>query len=594
MLRCRSILAAAFLVFCLLFWASTVWAWEMSLKAATYRFSYTFASQSGINGFFGPYNVDNSSSGGNFAPLNGWLGGNVVSGSDAGRSASYLRAIPQLYLHEAAHIGGTYRIGVYPTATAPGANTIMSLGQWLRLGIFVETPLGRITYGKMRFGAGSGLQFSLGNRTEEFLLLEAPYISWPSARTNRESLFFNTGLAWEDLHKMTDQEKQRYASDNGISLDQLKKWDENPDAADASTGGAGSILKFGLGFYPWHLGSTRYWDMQDLNAAQTSNFLAYVTYSSGPVEAEVGGLYSAFHDGPEAQQTVAARLSAPPVYTHTAEGFISLKYNNGRFFCYGEADWYYQTVRYQASQNGTFFGAPALIPGGGGSLFAPHYIESWRWMVETGFLWGPMKVSLLYAHMPGLDRRHGILIDKQPIIQAAQQSAPGVFGPYSMLIAGTYNSGVNSSGDMSAADTFAGRLDYVLARNLNLAFSLLYARRSSYGYGWGYVRPDPTPGAAFGSVNFAERGTFLAPSPGIPENSLGWEASVWADWQLLDTWTLSLQAAYWWTGRWFNYACVDKSVVNWDVPTPANNFGVNPDRSIDPVFGFTLSFSADL
>jgi hypothetical protein len=65
-------------------------------------------------------------------------------------------------------------------------------------------------------------------------------------------------------------------------------------------------------------------------------------------------------------------------------------------------------------------------------------------------------------------------------------------------------------------------------------------------------------------------------------------------WKLLAGWSLDLQASYWNPGKWFNYACIDKSVPNWDNPAVANNFGANPDRTIDAVTGITMSFSVGL
>ena len=67
-----------------------------------------------------------------------------------------------------------------------------------------------------------------------------------------------------------------------------------------------------------------------------------------------------------------------------------------------------------------------------------------------------------------------------------------------------------------------------------------------------------------------------------------------SDWQLLEGFTVGFLAAYWQPGKWFNYACIDRSVPAWNVPTAANNFGTRPDKQIDPIFGsqvqMTFSF----
>jgi hypothetical protein len=87
-------------------------------------------------------------------------------------------------------------------------------------------------------------------------------------------------------------------------------------------------------------------------------------------------------------------------------------------------------------------------------------------------------------------------------------------------------------------------------------------------------------------VDFGQRGTFLQPAPSIPDNDLGWEFDVGAIWRLMENWEIFLRGAYWKPGRWFNYACVDKGVPDWNSPSSSNNFGINPDRHIDAVVGF--------
>ncbi len=157
--------------------------------------------------------------------------------------------------------------------------------------------------------------------------------------------------------------------------------------------------------------------------------LAFVRYTAGPVDMGAGGFYLGFNEGPEGARSAAMRGSTPPAVTTATEGWIYLKYCDGMFFFNGEADWYYRYTRYQASQDGTFFGTSAVTPGGGGSLFAPTFIESWRYMTELGLFSGPWKLSLLLSHIPGPDRRHGIRIQRQPFVQEPDKSAYGVFYP---------------------------------------------------------------------------------------------------------------------------------------------------------------------
>jgi hypothetical protein len=319
-------------------------------------------------------------------------------------------------------------------------------------------------------------------------------------------------------------------------------------------------------------------------------------YSSGPVETGAGGFYFAFHEGPEALKTVAERSAFPPRSTMATEGWIYLKYNNGRFFLNTEADWYYRAINYEPAMDRTF-------PGPGYSMkplsgdYLPPYTESWRYMMEFGALSGPNRLSFLLTHMPGPDRRHGVLIDRQPYIQDAERSAYGVFYPYSILMGKYYMAGVDSYRDMSASNAAALRFDRMIASNLNIFGCLMKANRSSNGYSWGYVRPDPTDPATdptkFGSLNFSNRGSFNSPVPSVPDDDLGWEFNVGIAWKLLENWRIYARGAYWQPGKWFNYACVDKSVPNWDQPT-SNNFGTNPNRTIAPIMGFELYLDARL
>jgi hypothetical protein len=219
-------------------------------------------------------------------------------------------------------------------------------------------------------------------------------------------------------------------------------------------------------------------------------------------------------------------------------------------------------------------------------------------MMEFGALLGPNRLSFLLAHMPGPDRRHGVLIDRQAYIQDAERSAYGVFYPYSILMGKYYMAGVDSYRDMSASNVAAVRFDRMVASNLNIMAGVMKANRSSNGYSWGYVRPDRPPDPItglppFGSLNFSNRGSFNSPVPSVPDNDLGWEFNVGITWKLLENWRVYARGAYWRPGKWFNYACIDKSVPNWD-QTTSNNFGTNPNRTIAPIMGFELYLDARL
>ncbi len=301
--------------------------------------------------------------------------------------------------------------------------------------------------------------------------------------------------------------------------------------------------------------------------------VTFLTYESGPLSAGVVCEYFSYHRGPESQRLQSDRISFSASDIVSTDGGVFVKYSDGRWFFNAELDWVNRITRFQRSQDGA-------------SPTRTGYVEAWRWVVETGFMAGPGKVSFIYAWLPGPDRRHGVLIDRQPYFYGFANH--GVFDPYSLAMNFYYGAGLglfnlNTDGYMNDASIAALRLDYAVAANLNVFTSFFWADRASpHGYGWGFMRP-----AAAGSrVEFLNLSTINAFSPGapsIPDNNLGWEIDAGMDWQLLEKWKIRFVAGYWQPGRWFNYACIDKTVPNWDIPATANNFGINPNRTIDPV-----------
>ena len=103
--------------------------------------------------------------------------------------------------------------------------------------------------------------------------------------------------------------------------------------------------------------------------------------------------------------------------------------------------------------------------------------------METGFMAGPAKASFIYAWLPGPDRRHGVLIDRQPYFYGFGNH--GLFDPYSLVMCFYYGAGsglfnLNTDGYMNDASILARRLDYAVASNLNLFGSFFWADRASH------------------------------------------------------------------------------------------------------------------
>lgn len=542
------------------FWASSSLAWEFSMEGEV-LWKNRFVGQLGSRGFFGKYDQDNSSTPGNYASVNGWVSGklnDLSSSSSAADQVMETNVLPDLRLNPAIRLRGEYRIGgfgdpiasSYTNSASPGVQVAISEGQWTMWWFTAQTPWGIVLFGKRPFKFGCGLQYNGGeDLTSESLLLTAPY----------GPVTIGVGFyPW------------RQQPDNPFRQDQPNNSFPGPP-------------------------DNPYFNPLDTNAGLAVSPVIFLTYEAGPLSAGVVAEYFSYHRGPESQRLQSVRASFPTSDIVSTDGGIFVKYSNGRCFFDAELDWINKTTKFQRSQNGTFFGVPDRTDGIG-SLFAPRYIEAWRWMVETGLMSGPAKASLIYAQLPGPDRRDGVLIDRQPYFYGFANH--GLFDPYALVMNFYYGGGLNlfnlnTDGYMNDAAILAARLDYAVASNLNVAGTFCWADRvSAHGYGWGFIRPAP----AGNGVQFQNLSTINAArvdAPSIPDNNLGWEIDASIDWQLLDKWVLKMTAGYWQPGRWFNYACIDKTVPNWDNPSSANQFGVNPNRVIDPVVAIRILVTSE-
>lgn len=553
------------------------WGKEMDVYMSS-SLSYLNFGQFGRRGFFGEYDKDRTTGAeGALASMNGWLGsqvGDLVSGSVASRGSSSSNFFVSARANEALALKGSYRVSGGDWGYNPGQQQAYAVGQWTQLFVTVETPWGVLSYGKRPFGFGTGLQYCEGNRTEEYLALVADY-------------------------------------------------------GPFQIGGGAYLARV-----PDRLGEIRntYWNNSDVAGNRQDGF-AFFKYAAGMMECGAGSITAAFQQSPQSQVNQVARGQVPRVDTFLTEGFVYTKYFNSRFFFNAEADWYYRTEKYGGTMSGQFlfvtYGPPNLVTQqmnrtpGYGSLFRPNYVESWRYAIETGVVGGPSKTSFIFGYVPGPDRRGGVLIDKQPVrVDPYQRDFDalmwdpdlgnnGLFGPYSMIFVTSYASGVGAydrsgSGQLADATMLAARFDYAIAANLNIFATGMKAWRNSKAYGWGYIQPTLARGVPVnpfsntqtttvgqGSITYGvPRYVGREAAPNIPDNDLGWEINAGLSWDLISGFNLNATGGFWQPGRWFNYACVDRSVQDWDAKQPEMRWGIKPNRVIDPIYGFQFMLSA--
>jgi hypothetical protein len=397
-----------------------------------YTWEFKQYSQLGDKGFFGTFDIDNSSTGGNFASMNGWLGNEITgtalsTGSDVAGATIWAWISPEIAVNKAVKINGDYYIGAwlqnpntgnaegafnapeYFNSTIPGTQSSFSPGYWNNLWLTAQMPFGTVVVGKRPFRFGTALFWDgSDNTTVESCAIVAPY----------------------------------------------------------------GPFKFGFIAYPWRAANAIYPALVDRNSMRNPHVGALLTYAAGNVSMGTYAEWIRGHMGPESQLTNATRNAFIPQDFVTTEGAIFFKYNTGRFFFNAETGWVDSMTRRQRNVNNTAPGAD------GASVFRPTYIQHWRHMAEMGSVVGPSKLSLMWSYIPGPDRRHGVQIDRDRWVDYPGFSNFTLFRPYSILMAQNYGAGNNSftavngigsdNGYMRDAITYAARLDFAVAANLNL------------------------------------------------------------------------------------------------------------------------------
>lgn len=564
--------------------SNTTQAWEFYMDGQL-KWEYDLRGQVGPNGFFGPYDADSGSGAlytgptgtaaidgitvvtpgpltaygkGYLAPLNFWLGFNLpgndqnlftsgssfASGSEGSWSATYMDANMVLNINKAIKVTGLYHVGQWYTPATPTSPGELVASEYL-------------TY------QGNGIQRSMSPGYWNTLWLSAN-TPWGQFFFGKEPIIIGCGLGFNGIENRTFEHLM------------LRLFY-----------GPFNIM---MAYAPYQPGTTNqsYYNQNfDNNNNRIFNNMDGVYYRAGPIDTGIIWAQYSWHTGGEGiLNTPLVRNTMGYADFWGNLGGVYFKYDDGRFFFNSEADWFYLTTQVHKL---TATGAPAIGAG-------PNYRQHWRWVLEGGMFGGPTKLSVLYAWLAGPDRRGGKQIDQTGLqtdvgIRSNPFANTGFFRPYSYLMVYSYGLGTHMNADTlngtaEDASIWAARIDYAVAANLNIFSSFFWADRTNKsGYGWGFIRPDP---AHPGLVQWADRNG----APNIPDPNLGYEIATGMDWKLLEGFTLTLTTSYWKPGKWFSYACADKFLPNWNLPTGGENFGwgVLPNRGIDSVWGMELKF----
>lgn len=558
MVGCRHWLLVLSLSLCVPLAATTASAMEFSVSGA-YVMEYDHVGQAGTAGFFGPHNVD--ASGLDRHQMNFYAGHEVgldstVSGLDAAVVTHWMYMNPVIQINKAVKLTGQYYIGSWnflPDYLRPTTETIPQ-----SLVVVPTDPV--LVASEYQNSVNRGVQNSFSPGYWNWLKLSVK-LPWGSLSIGKRPSNFGMGL--------------------------MNNGDENTSSNSISLSVPYGPLLIGLSFYPARWGNEGYYNSySDRSNIRPVNFAYGATYTSGPFQMGFAIGHVTRHQGGE--RYIGSLY--PNREREDLDLGVFMKYNNGRFFLNAEAREYDRRDR-------------LTLPSAADNHTEDNEVHAWA--AELGWYAGPAKVSLIVANVSGIDRRgepatSGSYFLKDNTIAniSPNFSNSGLFLPYSYLMVYSYSLGLaanpqTGNGFVDAAHVYGARLDYAAAANLNTYGTFFYALRPTKGFGWGHLRPPRTDnrGGPIRRNWWSDANQYR--SPAIPDDFLGWEFDLGVDWKLLEGLTFSGRFAYWEVGDWFKYACVSMDNPGWNNGQRTNQWGINPDRIIDPVYAWNVTLTAE-
>jgi hypothetical protein len=233
---------------------------------------------------------------------------------------------------------------------------------------------------------------------------------------------------------------------------------------------------------------------------------------------------------------------------------LAAKYNNGKFFFNGEADWFNRW------RSGRGTADPAVTPSNtayGYRQLANRDNDAWLYGAEIGALGGPSKITFNYVRATGDDpsTRH----TTEDAAASEQSISAPYMKPWGYLMYYMYGTGdgwdASGNGQPTNFHHVGGRLDYAIAANLNtfVVFSQAWRDQpSSYRLGGDYA----IRGQIWDNDDILAWQAAPSTRQAVPHSArdIGWELDFGHDWKLLEGLTWSTTFALWKPGNWWAYA----------------------------------------
>lgn len=388
-------------------------------------------------------------------------------------------------------------------------------------------------------------------------------------------------------------------------------WKHEFNRASASFSVSAKYGPFKIGFSPYFGRSQSAWSLANPPYSRNEGFGAperqedrrdYFKAWEGEIEYNAGDLSlqivsDSYHE-PQNQQPNRRGVSLVNAYQNRPNEDIlryrlafAAKYNNGRFFFNGEADWFnrWRSDRGTADPSNIYAGTPVLQRVGRDN-------DGWLYGAEIGMYSGPARITINYVRATGDDpsTRH--------TSEDAADSEQSISAPYmkewGYLMYYMYGAGDGwDAAGYGQPDNFhhvGGKLDYAIAANLNFFGVYAYAWRDQPGaYRLGGDYKLGLQQWTNEDLRLYQLGTFRGHPVPDSAREIGWEVDLGVNWKILENLTWNTTFAYWQPGTWWSYAFPDTAHIYRVGIVPNSNtndaagelnatFGAG--RKIDPLF----------